>query len=226
ERDDSALPRREQGRENGSYRMIRSYRATLFGSLALALALSALPAHAEGAVSGHVTLPADAKAGEIKIVLIPESARSGRLTVKVGKKGDYYFGIVPQGTWTLAVEGTELVPTLIKVVVHDNETRKDRVNYEGPPPPKQVFEVGVDLKVTYDLTLGTAKPAAGAAPTQGAPGVTNDEITTALQSGDYAGGLAKIDSALTKEPDNSSLTYWRGYALFKLKRYDEATAAI
>lgn len=204
----------------------RAYIAPVFGFLWLTLVLSVRPAHADGAVSGHVTIPAGAKAESLKIVLVPESARSGRLTVKVGKKGDFYFGIVPQGTWTLSVEGTELVPTSIKVLVHDNETRQDRTNYDGPPPPKQVFEVGVNLKVTYDLTLGPAKPAPGAASEPGTAAVSDAEITGLLQSGDYAGGLAKIDAAVAQNPNNAALAYWRGYALFKLKKYDEAIAAV
>jgi tetratricopeptide (TPR) repeat protein len=204
----------------------RAYIAPVFGFLWLTLVLSVRPAHADGAVSGHVTIPAGAKAESLKIVLVPESARSGRLTVKVGKKGDFYFGIVPQGTWTLSVEGTELVPTSIKVLVHDNETRQDRTNYDGPPPPKQVFEVGVNLKVTYDLTLGPAKPAPGAGSEPGTAAVSDAEITGLLQSGDYAGGLAKIDAAVAQNPNNAALAYWRGYALFKLKKYDEAIAAV
>ena len=197
----------------------------VFAVLWIALAFSLHPARADGAVSGHVTLPPNTSPENVKIVLVPESARSGRLSVKLGKKGDFYFGIVPQGTWTLTVEGTDLVPTTISLLVHDNETRKDVTKFEGAPPAKQVFEVGVNLKVTYDLTLGPAKPAPSAASDHPAP-PSNDEITSLLQSGDYAGGLAKIDAALVQNPDNSALVYWRGFALFKLKKLDEASAAI
>jgi Flp pilus assembly protein TadD len=175
-------------------------------------------------VSGHVTVPAGTKVDELKVVLTPENARSGRLTVKVGKKGDFYFGIVPQGTWTLGIEGADLVPSSIKVLVRDTETRQDRTNYEGPPPGKQVFEVGVNLKVTYDVTLAPKQTAPAAA---GGPApAANEEIRTLLTSGDYAGALAKLDAAIAKTPDDSSLHYWRGFALFKQKNYDEATAAI
>lgn len=207
--------------------MIRRPHAAFVLILFLAvLAISARPALAEGAVSGHVTVPAGAKIDGVKIILIPETARSGRLTVKLGKKADFYFGIVPQGTWTLAVEGTDLVPTSIKVLVHDTETRKDLTNFEGPPPAKQVFEVGATLKVTYDITLGAAKAAAAAPASGKAPGPSNEEITSLLQSGDYAGGLAKIDAALAQNPENPALHYWRGFALFKAKKFDEATAEI
>jgi tetratricopeptide (TPR) repeat protein len=204
----------------------RVFVAPVLVVLGLSLALSVRAAHAEGAVSGHVTLPPEAKSDGLKIVLVPETARSGRLTVKVGKKGDYYFGIVPQGSWTLTVEGTDLVPTAIKVLVHDNESRQDLTNFAGPPPAKQVFDVGANLKVTYDLTLGPVKPAAGSASGQVPGVVSNEEITSLLQSGDYAGALSKIDTALAQDAGNSALVYWRGFALFKLKRLDEATAVI
>src|SRR5262245_10093251 len=177
-----------KGRRGASPMIRRKAFAPAFTLTLLALAFAMRPARAEGSVSGHVTVPADAKTTDLKVVLIPETARSGRLTVKVGKKGDFYFGIVPQGTWTLAVEGTDLVPTSIKVLVHDTETRQDLTNFEGPPPAKQVFEVRAGLKVSYDVTLGPAKPA-GAAATGGPASVTNEEITSLLQAADYAGAL-------------------------------------
>src|SRR5882672_8282450 len=90
--------------------------ALVFAFLFSLLVASVRPAIADGAVSGHVTAPEGTKLEDVRIVLVPESARSGRLTVKVGKKNDFYFGIVPQGTWTLTVEGTDLVPASIKVL--------------------------------------------------------------------------------------------------------------
>src|SRR5262245_26127886 len=87
----------------------RARYAPVFALLSLAFLAWPPLAHADGAVSGHVTVPSGTKVDELKVVLTPESARSGRLTVKVGKKGDFYFGIVPQGTWTLGIEGTDLV---------------------------------------------------------------------------------------------------------------------
>ena len=147
------------------------HRRIAFSALLLFL-LSGRVALAEGAVSGRVSAPEGTKLADIKIVLNPEKARSGRLTVHPSKKGEFFFGIVPQGTWTLTVEGTDLAPNAIKVLVYDNEKRKEVLNYQGPPPnPPQVFDVGLSLKVTYDLTLG---PPVKAAPAPGAPSPTDE----------------------------------------------------
>src|SRR5437867_7642992 len=103
---------------------IRMHRRIAFSALLLFL-LSGRVALAEGAVSGRVSAPEGTKLADIKIVLNPEKARSGRLTVHPSKKGEFFFGIVPQGTWTLTVEGTDLAPSAIKVLVYDNEKRKE-----------------------------------------------------------------------------------------------------
>ena len=176
---------------------------------------------AEGALTGHVRTPEGTSIEEFRLVLIPEKAGAGRRTVRLNKKGEYFFGLVPDGRYTLGVEGTQLVPRTIKVLVHDTETRKDVLDYDGPPPQSaQVFEVKGNLKVTYDLVLGT--------PGKGPETLDSriQEVPALLQSGDYTGALARLEAALEEHPDDPSLHYYSGFASFKMKEYTKAKAEL
>lgn len=182
----------------------------------------------EGSLTGRVLVPDGTPTTDIKVTLIPETAKSSRRSVKLNKKGEFFFGLVPDGQYTLAVEGTTLVPRSIKLHVYDSEARKDVLTVDGPPPvAPQAFNVGGALKVTYDITLGPpqAGSSAGTSPPAGS-GAAVQEVPGLLQSGDFQGALTRLDEALKSAPDDPSLHYYRGFALFKTKDYDKAKIEI
>lgn len=176
---------------------------------------------------GRVTIPEGTEPGEIRITLVPESTKTGRRSVKLNKKGEFFFGLVPDGQYTLAVEGTPLVTRSITLKVFDTESRKDIVNYDGPAPAQpQVFDLQGSLKVTYDIVLGAARPAPEAPTAVSAAGEAVQRVPSLLQEGDYQGALSRLDEALKSSPEDPSLHYYRGFALFKTKAYDKATTEI
>jgi len=192
------------------------------------LVAAAAPALADGKVTGKVASPEGAPLAEIHIVLTPQSKTASRLTTKSSKKGTYLFGFVPTGQYSLSIEGTPLAVYKIKVHVADTVKHQDILNYEGPPPEKPtVFNVDTPLDVTYDLVLGDAEKSPAALAAKEAQGrAAAQEVPSMLASGDYTGALARLDEALKTQPDSPDLLYFRGYALFRAKKLDEAKAAI
>ncbi len=192
---------------------------------ALALVACFAPAAlADGAISGRVLAPEGTVLTEIRAVLLPQDAKLGKRTINLKKKGDYFFAMVPDGRYTLALEGTTLVPHSIHLIVYDNEKHKELVNYDGPAPTEpQAFDINLNLKVTYDLTIGPAEksPAAMQAAQQAL-----GAVPALIQSGDYQGAIAKIDAALAGKPDDPSAHYLKALALFKLKDFPPAQTEI
>lgn len=193
------------------------------GALALAALLVSV-ARADGAVSGHVTVPEGTTVSDIRLTLIPEQAKVAKKVVKVGKKGDYFFAMLPEGRYTIGVEGTDLVPVRIKVLVLDTEKHSEVLNYDGPAPTdSQPFDVGLNLKTTYDLTLGRA----GSVPkAQRSTPSGLGEIPGLIQAGDFQGAADKASAAIAADPNNPDAHYLRALALFKLKDYSGAQTSV
>jgi len=188
-----------------------------------ALALPTL-ALADGKISGKVKGTDGQPIPGIGITLNPESKSAVKLSGKTNKKGEYYFGIVRNGTYTLSVTGTTLVPHTISLKAYDEVEKKNTTEYAGPDPTTpQRFEIADVLVVTYDLVLGEASQSPAAlAQKEVALGQAKGEIPTLLQSGDFDGALAKIDQSLATTPGDAQLNYLKGYTLFRQQKYAEA----
>jgi tetratricopeptide (TPR) repeat protein len=214
----------------------RAVRLLLASSLVVTgiLLLSSLPVFADGKVSGKVTSSDGSPLADITLALKPEAKGTVRLTSKTNKKGEYFFGIVRNGQYSLElngpveVNGKQFVPYSIKLSVYDTENRKSVLDYQGAPPTSpQIFDVADSLKVNYDLVLGDRdnSPAAiaeRAAQTKAEIG----EIPKLLQSGDFQGAVAKADEALKTTTGDPMLHYWKGYALFRMSDYNGAKASL
>ena len=188
------------------------------------LACACLPALAEGAVSGRVTAPEGTNFKDIKVALVPMEGRLSRRSIKLGKAGEFYFGMVPDGRYTLALEGTTLVPHSLKILIVDTEARKELLNFEGPAPSEPTpIDVNIKLKVTYDMTIGPASksPAAVRAAQDALVAVPG-----LIQAGDFPAALQRIETALETTPDDATANYYRAFVLFKMKNYDGALPAI
>jgi len=203
--------------------------------LSFLLPATVATAFADGKVSGRVTSPEGAPLADIKIVLVSEGKGSPQekgshvhLPGKTNKDGKYLFGIVPKGTYTLSIEGTDLVPYSIKLVVYDTDKRQNVVDYQGPAPTTpQTFDVDADINVTYDLVIGDASksPVALAKKADEAK-LRAQEVPGLLQSGDLKGALTRIDEALAASPQDATLHYLRGYTLFRLGDFDPAKSSL
>lgn len=183
---------------------------------------------AEGKVTGMVTGPDGAPLPKIQIVLEPQGGGGIRIAGRTNKKGQFFFGIVRDGNYTLSVEDTDLVPHSIHLVIYDEEKKENRVDYDGPPPENpQVFEVGTFLQVTYDLRLGDAEtsPAALARKAKEAQELAM-QVPGLLMGEDYKAALKTIDEALARTPEDASLQYMRGVALFKGAQYEDSRNAL
>jgi Tfp pilus assembly protein PilF len=194
----------------------------------LTLLALAPPVLAEGRVGGIITTPEGDPLPGIQLVLNEVGGGQARLSQTTRKNGQFLFGIVPEGEYTLTTAGTELAPHLIKVSVFDTQSRTSLLDYEGPPPSSPpVVRVGSLLKVTYDLVLGDpgTSPAALSARRQRAQ--TAARVVPALfEAGDYAGALQRLDMSLEAMPDDAGLHYMRGYALFRQGQNEAARSAI
>src|SRR5262245_40123320 len=195
--------------------------AALFLTLFLAFALAS-PALAEGAVTGQLKAPEGTPLADIKVVIMPEQTKLGKRSVKVSKKGDFFFGLVPEGKYTLGLEGTALVPVALKIHVVDTETHKDLLNFDGPAPAQPVpFDVGVSYKVTYEATIGPKETAPAA---RQAARSALEAVPGLIQSGDYKTAIEKSDAAITANPADAAPHYYKALALFKSGDFPGAQA--
>jgi tetratricopeptide (TPR) repeat protein len=205
---------------------IQPLRHFAVGVLLMTASVSSLLA--DGKIVGRVTGPDGAPLPDIHIVLVPQQAGKGRLTSKTNKKGDYFFGLVNRGRYTIETEGTTLAVYSIKLSVFDKEKHKESQGFQGAPPATPVaFDVDIDLEVTYDLVIGDPEqsPAARARRAEAARAAAV-QIPALLTSGDYDGAIARADEALATKSDDSQLHYYRGYALFRKKDFAHAKDSI
>src|SRR5262249_45232670 len=104
-----------------------------------------------GKVTGRITNSSGAAVADVTVTLVPgDLARASRQTLKTNKDGNYLFGIVPDGSFTLEVSSGDLVPSTVKLTVYDLARKKNLVDYSGPAPVKPTpFTVDVNTTVTY-----------------------------------------------------------------------------
>lgn len=198
--------------------------ANPIGVLVSIVILSTGAALADGKITGKVTAADGAPLRDVRIILTPEKEGGGRLASKTNKKGEYFFGLVPKGRYTLVVEGTDLVPHSIKIRVYDTEKRQEVDTFQGAPSQKpHPFDIDISLDVTYDLVLGDAdKAPAALAKREAEMRVAAQKVPDLLRAGDYDAALTHIDEALKIKPDDAELHYFKGYALFRKKEYGPA----
>lgn len=161
----------------------------------------------------------------------PTDDQGVAVEAKSKKDGKFLIGMIRPGPYRLAVAaGEDRVFLHLKGKAVDGTDKKVRweVDHDVSSDTPPEIRVGALNQIVVALVVGPASltpEAKQTSATQAAQGAYAEGVK-AIQSGDYAGGLAKLEPLLAEAPDHPETNYLVAFANHQLGREKEALAGV
>ncbi len=178
-------------------------------------------------VSGKAVNAAGEPANDVLVKLEPVEPGEPALEARTKKKGQYFFGMVSGGDYTVHVTAQGFRVSAVDILVRDKENRK-KFEFKGPVQPGSKMpdlSVGDTDTVTYDFTLAPSSAGAGEFGTGLAVMGTGD-LVGLVQKGDGAKARNEIARTLEITPNDARLLYLAAFLDFQDGKDAEAGTEI